>query len=117
MFDVNAVQKLAIDTLEANKARDIKIIDITKLTDIADALIICTATSTRHATATANKLLRDVKAIGARPLGIEGLEKGDWILVDLQDVIIHIMLASVREFYNLEKLWEMTAEVRQGNED
>ena len=116
MLDSTAIQKLAVDMLEDNKARDIKVIDVTELTDIADAMIICTATSTRHATAMADKLLREMKNAGVRPLGVEGMDKGDWILTDLQDVIVHIMLADMRKFYNLEKLWEMSEQARRDHE-
>lgn len=116
MLDSTAIQTLAVNTLENNKAQNINLIDITELTDIADAMIICTATSTRHATAMAGKLLREMKNAEVQPLGVEGLDKGDWILVDLQDVIVHIMLADIREFYNLEKLWEITEKKRRDNE-
>ena len=80
-------------------------------------MIVCTATSTRHASLTyADKLVRAVRDHGIRPLGVEGEEEGEWILVDLQDVIVHIMLKDTREFYAIENLWEMTREKRRQNE-
>ncbi len=93
------------EVLEDHKGIQIKQLDVMQLTDITDYMIICTATSTQHARTLADKVMRKSKQIGIRPFGAEGEEKGEWILVDLGDVIIHIMIPEVREFYSLEKLW------------
>ena len=109
------IAALSESTLEDNKALDIDNFDVRELTDITDTMIICTATSTRHAKTLADKLIRTAKNNGIKPLGVEGEQQGDWILIDLSDVVIHIMLADTREFYSLEKLWAMTETARQQN--
>jgi ribosome-associated protein len=116
MLDLSALRKTAVETLDENKARDIKDIDVSQLTDVVDAIIVCTATSTRHASALADKLIRAMKNEGIKPLGVEGAKEGKWILVDLQDIVVHIMLENIREFYDLERLWAMTEEVREKRE-
>jgi ribosome-associated protein len=96
------------------KAKDIKILDVHSLTNVMDTLIVCTATSNRHAAAVAEKLITAVKGIGVRPFNsIEAQADTGWILVDLLDVVIHIMLAETREFYSLEKLWTVTGNSRK----
>src|SRR5580692_2361002 len=94
-----------IDTLLENKAFQVVELDLRSLTDIADSLIICSVSSYRHAGALADKIVVQAKKDGIRPLGVEGQDIGEWILIDLQDVIVHIMLPNIREFYGLEKLW------------
>lgn len=94
-----------VDTLNENKALQIIELNISPLTDIADYMIICTATSKRHAHALMDKLIATSKSMGISPLGVEGAETAEWILIDLGDAIVHIMLPEVRDFYALEKLW------------
>ena len=107
---LNAIElaKLVIDTLSDHKALQITDIDVTPLTTVTDRMIICSAISKRHAVALANHVLMQAKTCGTPPLGIEGQNDGEWILIDLQDVIVHIMLPEIREFYSLEKLWRVT---------
>ena len=107
------LQNLVVKTLEDGKAVDVTAIDVRKLTSIADAFVICTATSTRHAKSLADKVTIAAKAAGVMPLSVEGDSAAEWILVDLQDIIIHILLAEQRAFYQLEKLWSTAEAMRQ----
>jgi ribosome-associated protein len=88
------------------KAVNVKVLDVRSQTDVVDAMIVASGNSDRHVRAIANHVLERVKA-GQRPaLGVEGARDGEWVLVDLQDVIVHVMLPRVREFYAIEQLWE-----------
>ncbi|HNB01738.1 MAG TPA: ribosome silencing factor [Nitrosomonas sp.] len=106
---------LVENTLAAHKALDIKILDVSSLTDVMDTMVICTATSVRHAASMADKLIVAAKKIGVKPFNsIENQTDTGWILIDLLDVVVHIMLAEIREFYSLEKLWTVTEASRNG---
>ncbi len=102
------IAKWVIDTLDNNKALQIIDMDVTSLTDVTDRMIICSATSKRHAAALADHVITQAKAQGEPPLGTEGEKEAEWILIDLNHVIVNIMLPEVREFYHLEKLWHVT---------
>ena len=112
-MQTNELSNLVINVLEDNKAQDITVMDVSPHTDIADEFIICTATSTRHASALADKVVVAAKTQQHPPLGVEGQESAEWILIDLADIVVHIMLQSTREFYSLEKLWNMAENVRE----
>jgi ribosome-associated protein len=88
------------------KAVNTKVLDVRGLTDIADTLIVASGTSDRHVRSIAEHVIGQAKANGFRPLGSEGEREGEWVLVDLQDVVVHVMLPRVREFYGLERLWD-----------
>ncbi|WP_417548859.1 ribosome silencing factor [Methylophaga sp.] len=103
---------LVIDALEDIKAEDITVLDVTGMTDVTDVMIIATGKSTRQVKALANEVSSQAKAAGVQPLGMEGEDVGEWALVDLGDVIAHIMTPQTRAIYNLEKLWSV-AEVTQ----
>lgn len=97
-------------TLDDLKARDVCVLDVRRLTTITDFMIIASGTSDRHVKSMADRLVERAKQAGHPPLGIEGHEHGEWVLVDLQDVVVHIMQPRVRDFYKLENLWEIGSE-------
>jgi len=99
------VRDAALAGLEEAKAQDIKLMDVTGLTNVTDYMILATGTSSRHVIAIAEKLVDYMKDHGHRPLGVEGQEEADWVLVDLNDAIVHIMQKDARVFYDLDKLW------------
>jgi ribosome-associated protein len=92
--------------LEDMKAVNVKVLDVRGLTDFADTLIVASGTSDRHVRSIADHVIEQAKRNGFRPLGTEGEGEGEWVLVDLQDVVVHVMLPRVREFYGLERLWD-----------
>ena len=103
------LQSLVIDALEEIKAVEVVALDVRRLTSIADAIVIASGTSQRHVQSLADNVLRRAREADVRPLGVEGEQAGDWVLVDLGDVIVHVMRPEVRDFYNLEKLWSVPA--------
>jgi len=88
------------------KALEVKLLDVRGLTDIADFMVIASGTSDRHVRSVAQRVVEKSKEAGFRPLGVEGQQDGDWVLIDLSELIVHVMLPRVREFYGLEKLWD-----------
>ena len=103
---------LVISTLEDLKALDIQKIDVSGQSPLTDLFVIATGNSSRHVKSMAEKLVLKAKAAGCAPLGVEGERGGEWVLVDLNDVIVHLMLPQTRAFYNLEKLWEVSSQQR-----
>ncbi len=108
----NELLSLTINILEENKGVDIEPIDVTSLTDVTDFMVICSATSSRHARTLASKVVRTARDQGIRALSVEGEQDNEWILIDFADVVVHIMLPEAREYYNLEKLWAVTESAR-----
>ena len=105
----SALLRIVQAALEDMKAVNVKVIDVRGLTDVADSLVIASGTSDRHVRSIADRVIEQAKASGVRPLGTEGEREGEWVLVDLRDIIVHVMLPRVREFYALERLWEAGA--------
>jgi ribosome-associated protein len=95
----------ALDDL---KAKDILVLDVRGLTPITDTMIICTGTSNRHVRSLAQHVVEKAKEAGFRPLGMEGAEEAEWVLVDLGDAVVHVMQTQARAFYQLEKLWDLS---------
>ena len=100
------LQHAVTTALDDMKAVNVRVLDVRGLTDIADTMVIASGNSDRHVRSIAERVLEKAKAAGFRPLGTEGARDGEWVLVDLQDVVVHVMLPRVREFYGLESLWE-----------
>ena len=105
---------LVVDALDELKAQSIKCMDVRHLTSVTDVMVIATGRSDRHVRALANSVVESCKRAGEQPLGVEGQEAGEWVLVDLSGVVVHVMLPKVREFYNLEKLWDIPARNEAG---
>lgn len=97
--------QLVVFVLDDGKGRDIKILDVRGKTGIADFMVIASGTSERHVKSLAGHVVEEAKKKEASPLGVEGEQVGEWVLVDLGDVIVHVMKPQVREFYQLEKFW------------
>lgn len=97
---------LISDTLDEGKARNIKVIDVKEKTTITDYFVVASGTSERHVKALADQVVEKLKDYDVQPMGIEGEQAGEWVLVDLGDIVLHVMLPQTREFYQLEKLWE-----------
>ncbi|NCA70381.1 MAG: ribosome silencing factor [Sphingobacteriia bacterium] len=108
-MQLDALRQLVIDTLDDMKARDIEVMDVRGKTAITDYMIVASGTSDRHVKAIAETVAYRAKESGESPLGLEGVNEGEWALVDLNGVVVHVMLPKVRDFYNLERLWSAPA--------
>ena len=107
-----ALVKLINAALDDMKAVNVKVLDVRKVTDVADCMVLASGNSDRHVRSIADRVVEHAKAGGFRPLGVEGERDGEWVLVDLNDVIVHVMLPRVREFYGLESLWDVAPRTR-----
>lgn len=103
-----ALTDLVVDALDDVKAKDIVRLDVRDMTTVTDYMVVASGTSSRHVKALVENVAEKAKEAGHRPVGIEGEEGGEWVLLDLQDTLVHVMLPKVREFYNLEKLWSIS---------
>ena len=101
------IAKLVEDAMTDLKASDIVLLDVSTMTSITDYMIIASGTSDRHVRSIADKVVERAKQAGHAPLGVEGHEYGEWVLVDLGDVVVHVMQPATRDFYKLENLWGM----------
>jgi len=110
-----AIKKLALKALDELKAENVVVLDVRKQSSFTDFMVFASGKSTRHVKSIANEVIDAAKKASQPPLGIEGEDVGEWILVDLGDVIVHIMLPDTRQFYELEKLWgEELTDVESG---
>jgi len=101
------LKALVVDALEEVKANDISVLDVRGKTSVTDFMVIASGTSNRHVKSLADHIVETAKKNGCKPLGKEGEESSEWVLIDLGDVIAHVMLPSTRQFYDLEKLWQV----------
>lgn len=109
------LRDLVISTLEDLKAIDIQQIDVAGQNPLTDLFVVASGNSSRHVKSMAENLVMRAKAAGCQPLGVEGERQAEWVLVDLNDVIVHLMLPQTRAFYNLEKLWEASNQQRSSS--
>ena len=110
-MQLETLKQLVVDTLEDMKARDIAVMDVRGKTAVTDYMVVASGTSDRHVKAIAETVAFRSKEAGEAPLGTEGLAEGEWALVDLNGVVVHVMLPKVRDYYNLERLWSAPAPV------
>ena len=108
MIDTDSLTQLIVATLDDTKGRDIVAIDISQKSDLVDRMIVCTATSGRHAKTLADKAWVTAKQAGITPIGQEGDDASGWILLDLDIIMVHIMTAEMRDYYQMEDLWKLT---------
>lgn len=101
------LNEVILNALSDLKGKDIVTLDVSDLTDVMDTLIIASGTSARHVKSLVDNVVEDVKATGIRPIGVEGKEGGEWVLVDFGDTVVHAMMPDARAFYDLEKLWAL----------
>lgn len=107
-IETSDLKNLVLEALDDSKAKDTTVMDVRDRSSVTDFMIVTSGTSNRHLRTIAETLISKAKEVGEAPLGSEGERDSEWVLVDLGDIIVHIMLPRVREFYNLEKLWAET---------
>ena len=110
---IDEVKNQAVEALEDLKAEDITVLDVKDKTTVTDWVVIASGSSSRHVKSIANNVAVEAKKAGRAPLGMEGEDDGEWVLVDMGDVIVHVMQRQVREFYDLESLWSVDLEQRR----
>ncbi|AYH42263.1 ribosome silencing factor [Azoarcus sp. DN11] len=113
-MDTCTLEETVVAALEDIKAKDIEVIDTTKLTSLFDRIIIATGDSNRQTRALARNVHDKVREAGAPVVSVEGEETGEWVLVDLGDIVVHIMQPAIRSYYNLEELWAAPSTLRRG---
>jgi ribosome silencing factor RsfS/YbeB/iojap len=106
------VREAVVARLDSMKANDLKVIDVRGKTSVCDCIVIASGTSTRHVKSMGDEVVVTAKKLGFPPLGVEGEKEAEWILVDLGDTVVHVMLPRTREFYQLERMWGIVEEAR-----
>ncbi len=112
-MDIRKLQKIVVNALEDIKGKDIEVINTTKLTSMFDRLVIATGDSNRQVKALARNVQDKVREAGGEIVSVEGEDAGEWVLVDIGDIVVHVMQPNVRLYYNLEELWQMTPAQRR----
>ena len=116
-MDVEQLRDLAVAALEDRKGRDIVVLDLRERSSFTDYMVIASGSSSRQVQALAENVVYEAKQQGEQPVGTEGFGGGEWALVDLVDVVVHVMLPETRDFYNLEKLWSPAGETVSSSAD
>jgi ribosome-associated protein len=104
-MEADTLKQLIVGALDDLKAVNTVTLDVTGLTDVMDYLVISSGTSNRHVKSLASNVSMEAKKQGMRPMGVEGDDAGEWVLVDFGDVVVHVMLPATRDLYDLERLW------------
>lgn len=112
-MNITEKENLVFNLLEDLKGFDVKILNVEGMSSVTDRMILCTGRSNRHVKSTANNLITELKKHNIAPLGAEGIDTSDWVLIDLGDIIVHIMQQETRDFYNLEALWGNVPVIRE----
>ncbi|HMU99482.1 MAG TPA: ribosome silencing factor [Rhodocyclaceae bacterium] len=107
-MDVRKLQKIVVAALEDIKGKDIEVINTTRLTSLFDRIVIASGDSNRQVKALARNVQEKVREAGGEVVSVEGEENGEWVLVDLGDIVVHVMQPAIRQYYNLEELWQVT---------
>lgn len=102
----NEMKQLVLDALDQLKADNVNVLDVSKRTSVTDYMVIASGTSSRHVKSLADNVISEIKQHGGKPLGIEGGDSSDWVLVDLGEVVVHVMMPATRSFYDLERFWQ-----------
>lgn len=106
-MELDEIKKRVVETLEDSKARDIQVMDVAGVSSFADLMVVATGTSTTHVKSTGNAVAQAFKEAGMPPLGVESGPQPDWVLIDLGNVVVHVMTEGARAHYALEKLWDI----------
>ncbi len=114
---IDELKQMSLDALDDLKAEDITVLDVRGKTTVTDWIIVATGSSSRHVKSIANSVISAAKEANRAPLGSEGEDEGEWVLVDLGDVIVHVMQRQVREYYDLESLWSVDAVAQRREQD
>ena len=112
-MDVRKLQKIVVAALEDIKGKDIEVINTTRLTSLFDRIVIASGDSNRQVKALARNVQEKVREAGGEVVSVEGEENGEWVLVDLGDIVVHVMQPAIRQYYNLEELWQVTPAQRR----
>ncbi|HMN79680.1 MAG TPA: ribosome silencing factor [Burkholderiaceae bacterium] len=104
-MELRKLQRIVVDALEDIKGQDIQVYNTTELTGLFDRVVVVSGTSNRQTRAMASHVAEQVKAAGGEVIAIEGAETGEWVLIDLADIVVHVMQPAIRAYYNLEELW------------
>lgn len=104
---LNELKALAVNAAEDVKAFDINVVNVNGRSSVTDVLVFASGRSDRQVKSIANNVVLEAKKAGIAPLGVEGLKTGDWVLVDLGDVVVHVMLPQVRDYYGIERMWDV----------